>query len=111
MITVQLHRQATGAPWQLTVVGHAQSGPWGQDIVCAAASALVETLALGVRRQWVAGSADVDNGQAHFQFVQPMSEAATAVVETFVAGFEDLATSHGEFVQFTETSKEPRHSS
>lgn len=90
-------------PSRLTVSGHAGSGPYGQDIVCAAVSALVETLGLGLRSVCsIADGIAIGPGTADFQFPAAMDEPTRAVVETMLAGLQDLSRSHASFVQWNE---------
>ncbi|MCL5115639.1 MAG: ribosomal-processing cysteine protease Prp [Firmicutes bacterium] len=103
MIQVRLWRTAAGEPARLTVTGHADRGAYGQDIVCAAASALVETLIIGlntVLHESPMGS--VDPGDADLAFRQPLSSEARAVVETIAAGLKDLAETEPNAVRFDE---------
>ncbi len=101
MIRVRLWRDPLGQPERLAVTGHAGRGQYGQDIVCAAASVLVETLLLGLKDvadQPPAGSADP--GHADLRFACPMSREARAIVETVVRGLQDLADSEPKAVSF-----------
>lgn len=101
MIRVRLTRAADDTPTRLEVAGHAGRGAYGEDIVCAAVSALVETLTLGlthVSAQPPRGA--VDPGQADIVFVQPMSIETRAIVETMVVGLKDLARSDPNAVRF-----------
>ncbi|WP_324717498.1 ribosomal-processing cysteine protease Prp [Carboxydochorda subterranea] len=50
MLTVEVCRQTSGAITGLRASGHAGWGPYGKDIVCAAASAIVQTAALAAVR-------------------------------------------------------------
>lgn len=103
MIRVRLWRDAEGQPERLTISGHAGQGDYGQDIVCAAASALIETLMLGLKD--VAGeppAGAVDPGDADLRFVHPMSREARAIIETMVRGLQDLAGSEPKAVAFEE---------
>ncbi|PSR22070.1 MAG: ribosomal-processing cysteine protease Prp [Sulfobacillus acidophilus] len=103
MIRVGLWRDRDDRPRRLVVSGHANRGPHGQDIVCAAASALVETLALGLREvvhEDFRGQVDV--GHADLWFDEALSSEARAIVETIVRGFMDLAQSESDAVRFVE---------
>ena len=95
--------QTRGKPEHLTVAGHADAGPYGADLVCAAVSALVEAWRLGIE-QGHAGAArcQVKAGRAEFWWDAGSRSRAEAVANTMAAGFRDLATSHPRFVQFEE---------
>ncbi|MDA8198968.1 MAG: ribosomal-processing cysteine protease Prp [Thermaerobacter sp.] len=87
----------------LMVSGHADAGPYGADLVCAAVSALVETWRLGIE-QGHAGTTQcrVETGRAEFWWNAASQPRAEAVAQTMTAGFRDLATSHRRFLQFEE---------
>ncbi|NMP21229.1 ribosomal-processing cysteine protease Prp [Sulfobacillus harzensis] len=103
MVTVGLTRGPDGQPWKLRVSGHAGQGAYGEDIVCAAVSALVETLSLGLARvvHEPAGG-QVEPGNAEFLFHQPMGAETRAVVETILVGLKDLAASEPQAVRYQE---------
>lgn len=85
------------------MAGHAENGPYGEDIVCAAASALIETLMLGLTEvvdQRPMGF--VQAGHADVHFYHPMSVEARAVIETIIRGLQDLADTEPEAVGFLE---------
>jgi uncharacterized protein YsxB (DUF464 family) len=98
MVKVRIHRTA-GRVTGLTVSGHAGQAPGGEDIVCAAVSALVETLAIGLR-QVVPGQAEwqVEDGHAEFR-LSGSDPAQAAVVDTIAAGLADLAATYPNFVR------------
>ncbi|MCY0881303.1 MAG: ribosomal-processing cysteine protease Prp [Firmicutes bacterium] len=103
MIKIVLWRHPTGDPARLTMTGHADAGPYGQDIVCAAASALAETLALGLKKVVPgSGMGRVDAGAVDLQFVSPLAPDARAVIETICVGFADLAHSEPQYVRWSE---------
>jgi uncharacterized protein YsxB (DUF464 family) len=106
MIRVRVRRQGQRVA-ALTVVGHAGSGPAGRDLVCAAVSALVETLQLAVRQMGGTGwEGTVEPGQACFRFGQSLGAQAQAVVEAMVLGLEDLARSHPRYVRLKVSEQE-----
>ena len=93
MIAVRVWRDPTGSPKRLLVKGHAGQGPYGSDIVCAAASALVETLLLGIR-DITPVDVRVDanqEGRVDLTFPTGMDAAPRAVIETILYGLRDLA--------------------
>jgi uncharacterized protein YsxB (DUF464 family) len=103
VIRVRVQRSRQGSPVALMVEGHAGRGAYGEDIVCAAASALVETLMLGLT-EVVAEipQGRVDDGLADLRFFQPMSGEARAIVETIVRGLKDLASTEPDAVSVTD---------
>ena len=74
----------------LFVEGHAEYAPKGQDIVCAAVSALAQTLAAHP----CCGSR-VDNGRIHVWANRPMQE----IFKAFEIGFCAMAHQYPEHVQ------------
>ncbi len=93
MIAITVWRDVEGGPRRLQVKGHAGQGPYGSDIVCAAASALVETLLLGIR-DVTPIAARIDSNQeglVDLTFPIAMDVAPRAVVETILYGLEDLS--------------------
>ena len=105
MIRVCLWRAFDGAPERISVAGHAGRGRHGQDIVCAAVSALMETLVLGLRnvvREEPDGT--LEPGVADLRFHHPLSVEARAIIETIVEGLKDLAHSESGAVSFREES-------
>lgn len=103
MIEVRVWRSRSGAPTRLVMRGHANRGPYGQDVVCAAASALVETLSLGltdVLRYSFDGM--VEEGHADLAFPGPLDVETQAVIDTICRGLQDLAASEPRAVRYHE---------
>lgn len=105
MIKVQVRRGLLGVE-ELRVTGHAGFAAHGQDIVCAAVSALVQTALMGLEK--VAGQpfeAEVSEGNVRCRLKQGAPEAnakAQPILETTVLGLQDIANSYPKFVRFTE---------
>ncbi len=96
-------RSHSGAVRKVLVTGHAGQAAYGHDIVCAAASALSETLVIGLTR--VTHSAvdyDLTDGVMDLNLTADPSEAARAVLDTVCMGFKDLAESEPDFVRYRE---------
>lgn len=101
MIEIVLYRRANGEPERLTMTGHAGAGRHGQDIVCAAASALIETLMIGlVKVSGQSPEGTVDDGNADIRFGLPQSVESRAIIETICQGLEDLAQTEPKYVRF-----------
>ena len=99
MIRVEL------GPHHCHVSGHAGSGPWGRDLVCAAVSTLVLTLAENVRRLAAQGAAEdprilLDRGTASISCLPAGSgqDPVVPVFETLALGFRLLARQYPEFI-------------
>ncbi len=98
MIRIEVWRAADGVPVQLRVTGHARS-----KIVCAAASALVETLVMGLQQVCQqASQATVRDGNAEIRLPRTVSAQAQAVVETILLGLKDLARTEPTMVSWQE---------
>jgi len=75
------------------VRGHAGSGPYVQDLVCAAVSAVVQTALLGLGRlDPAAPPAEVSEGDVRWQ--GRSGEAGQVILETCLMGLRDIAESH-----------------
>lgn len=105
MIDVRYNRKEIS----LTVKGHAQSGEAGHDLVCAAATILVYTLAANVsglcddrahaRRPVIKlseGDAIVKCSPVH-----GMKTVATLIFDSVCSGYEILASEYPENVRYT----------
>lgn len=99
MIKVTIARSSTGLFTGLKITGHAGYADFGEDIVCAGASALAETSVLGLVK--VAGINPVvasKSGYFSLKFPDNMPESslekALCIVETLCLGLEDMAKSY-----------------
>jgi len=93
MIRYNLNQMADGR-FVIYIEGHAEAGPKGQDLVCAASSALASALNLGVMRLEAEGrtkSADirVADGDVSVDFTpaENESERALGLVNTITDAF------------------------
>lgn len=97
MIRARLSR---GEGLRLEVKGHAGAGRYGEDVVCAAVSALVDTLAMGLARYDPGGRVTLQEGL--FRYEGHPDRQAEAIIETFVMGLKDLAGTESQHVSFKE---------
>ena len=95
---------------RVTVTGHAGYAERGEDILCAAASMLLQTLAAAVRelhRRGLAEDAAVSlfygAGEVACVPVEEHRCVARTVMDSIVLGFELLARDYGEYVHFVLT--------
>lgn len=99
MVTVRVTREAGGAVSAFEVTGHAGQGPRGQDIVCAAVSALVQTAALGLDER-LGIPAVVAAGPGRFacslprELPDPIRLRAQDILETMCLGLAAIAREH-----------------
>jgi uncharacterized protein len=105
VIKVQVRREQAGVA-EFRVTGHAGYASHGEDIVCAAVSALVQTALLGLSD--VAGQpfqAEVSEGDAWCR-LQPgtpdQQVRAQAILETMVLGLKDIAKNYPKFARLVE---------
>lgn len=78
---------------RLAVSGHAQSGPPGHDVVCAAVSALSQALVYGLGE--VAGVPVTvecwDKGRLEARWPEPLGEPAAAILATCGGALREIA--------------------
>ena len=86
----------THSPGRITIVGHAGYAPHGQDIVCAAVSALVQTFAASVEELTTDGLLIGENDQGQIQLIQyrKLSEGAQLLLASFFVGIRMIADSY-----------------
>lgn len=95
-LIVRCERSPKGAIVKLTVSGHAGFANYGNDIVCAAASALVLTAAHGVTTFCDARVRTHDDPAGDYVLEVPRGGGARAqaVLETAVSGLRAIARQH-----------------
>lgn len=98
MISIRYDRQE-GRIW---VKGHACFAEKGQDIVCAAISALYETLA--IHQHTYAGQGRDDE---RYVWVRPgLNELMRPIMDTFAAGMQQIAKQFPNHVEFEQINPE-----
>lgn len=92
---------------RLTVEGHAHSGEPGQDLVCAACSALAYTLAANVgdletrgQVQNVAVKLEPGHGEISCKPKNKYTAITARIFEAICVGFEILADDHHEYITY-----------
>ena len=105
MIEITYEKQAN----TLTVTGHAGAGRKGEDIVCAAVSALVLTLAENLRDLHRTGTAkscfiDVRQGAAELRCVptRGLEAVVQCIFGAICCGFELVQQMHPKYVRYQE---------
>ena len=85
----------------ITVDGHAEYAETGKDIVCAAVSALTQTLIAGIKSltdDWI--SYEIKPGKVNIVF-ENLSKQAQLLVDSFFIGISEIITAYGEkYVRF-----------
>jgi uncharacterized protein len=87
----------------LEVKGHANSAPYGQDLICAGVSAVT----LGGLNALLDGkSYDIvtKEGYVSLKASKPVSEHDRTVIETMIVQLESLAESHKDYVRLERTN-------
>ena len=90
---------------RVTVKGHAGAAPHGEDLVCAAVSALLCTLAEAVRRlecnhQVEQAEIRLMAGDAEISFVSEYECMVNTVVDTVCLGLECMAEQYPQHMRF-----------
>ena len=82
----------------LEVKGHANSGPYGQDLVCAAVSAILTGGANNLENK---KSFDIKllEGEALIKAVDTVSSHDEIVLETIITSLKTVEESYGKFIQ------------
>lgn len=103
MITVTYYREDN----RVIMEGHAQSAPIGQDLVCASASMLIQTLAAFVNnmkaaRQVKCPIIKLSDGHAFIDCKAPerYKSSVTLVFDAICAGFDLLAHDYPENISY-----------
>lgn len=79
------------------IEGHADAAPYGQDLVCAAVSVIVQTSCLALEQ--IAGiQAEVKPGDVRWSGVP--TRTANVIIETMLIGLKELARDHPDHVTF-----------
>lgn len=101
MIQAVFQQNSSGGINRFAITGHADSGPYGQDIVCAAVSGLAITMINGL--QQVPGSnpqvtVDEENGGLMKVSQLPNDHDTQLLLSTFFNGIFDMAENYSDFL-------------
>ncbi|MDA8345702.1 MAG: ribosomal-processing cysteine protease Prp [Thermaerobacter sp.] len=100
MIRAEVRRRG-GEIRYLRVRGHADAGPYGHDLVCAAVSAVVQTALLGLREiDPTAARGEILEGDVRWQ--GSAGPAGQAILAACVVGLRDIARSHSGSLSLSE---------
>lgn len=109
MIRAQFRRR-NGLISSFTITGHGGQGPYGQDILCAAVSALSQATVLGLAE--VAGipvTVEKESGLLRCELPATLdprsSEKAAVLLETLLRSLRDLEQNYGDALAVTEGSR------
>ncbi len=81
----------------LEVKGHADSAPHGQDLVCAAVSAVL-TGGLNNLKDVKAFDIKLDEGDAHVKAIKELSSHDEIVLETIIVSLKTIQESYPQFI-------------
>lgn len=103
MIQVVYHRKYH----RVTVEGHAKSGEFGRDLICAACSTLAVTLADNVTAMEASGrvrsmTAELSSGKAEICCtpVSQLRAIVTMVFDAICVGFDRLSKEYPEYISY-----------
>jgi uncharacterized protein YsxB (DUF464 family) len=91
MIRVKIERDTKGLIQGFEAKGHAEAGPRGNDIVCAAVSVLTDSVFLGLERhlqrdmEWRANSGDIS-----VRLKEAPDDLTEAILATMVLGLTEI---------------------
>ena len=82
----------------LEVKGHANSGPKGHDLVCAAISAIITGCTNAIKDE-NKFKLDCDDGYYKLEAIDSLSPHDETVVETIIVGLKTIAEGNDKFIQ------------
>ncbi|MBO7573295.1 MAG: ribosomal-processing cysteine protease Prp [Bacilli bacterium] len=98
MIKVKIGHASNNQVNFLEVTGHANSAPYGQDLICAAVSAVITggfNNLVNLKNYEI----KLDEGHAYFKGNAPLDAHDEAVIETIICGLNTIQESNPEFVE------------
>jgi uncharacterized protein YsxB (DUF464 family) len=104
MITVTVTRE-NGTPVGFHVSGHADMGEYGEDLVCAAVSAIVQTAILGITEVChISAGVSIEEGDTTCILTKDAAEdeiqRAAIVFDTMIAGLRSIQSSYPKTLKF-----------
>lgn len=98
MIKVKIGHASNNQVNFLEVTGHANSAPYGKDLICAAVSAV---LTGGFNNLVNVNNYEIklDEGHAYFKSNAPLDAHDEAVIETIICGLNTIQESNPKFVE------------
>ena len=98
MIKVKIGHASNNQVNFLEVTGHANSAPYGKDLICAAVSAVITggfNNLVNLKNYEI----KLDEGRAYFKSNAPLDAHDEAVIETIICGLNTIQESNPEFVE------------
>ena len=105
MIEVLVHKTKTRLLKAITIHGHADSAPHGQDLVCAGVSAI----AVGTLNA-LDGSSNLiltnQIGHIEIQIVKPLTARETIILETMLIQLKTMQTSYPKYIHIKQRKED-----
>ena len=98
MIKIKIGHASNNQVNFLEVTGHANSAPYGKDLICAAVSAVL-TGGFNNLTNYKNYELKLDEGHALFKSSAPFDAHDEAVIETIICGLNTIRESNPEFVE------------
>lgn len=103
MIVIKIDRSPSGSIYSLRVSGHAGAGKKGEDLVCCAVSAVVQTALLGIKE--VVGIKNefvYQKGLIHWTLPEGIPEVqaenSQLILETMLVGLRSIQLGHERYL-------------
>ena len=104
MIQVKILRDRDKVIKGIDITGHAGYAEYGQDVICAAVSALALNMANSVEQftdDHFEGSAGEDGGSFSFSFPDTVSSESQLLMKSLILGLENIRDEYGaEYINF-----------
>ena len=103
MTHIDVKRNVEGHIVECHFRGHAEAGPYGEDVVCAAISMLSQTSLLGLHE--VAQQSmeyRIEDGELDILLSEPITERGQTILETMLLGIKNVADQYSDFVRVSE---------
>ena len=105
MITVSFFKDGNGKVVKVTATGHSGYASSGSDIVCAAASTLIQTAYLAIADITDKITFDRDDDKAYFSFTVgdvPDRHDIDVIIRAVTVGLRDLASGYPQHIKLEE---------
>ncbi|MCK8828218.1 ribosomal-processing cysteine protease Prp [Natroniella acetigena] len=102
MITINIERDQVGNIVEFFVEGHADYAPSGEDIICAAVSAILQTAVFGlINYLKLNPEVEVEDGWLSCKLESKIAQdvEVKAILETMVAGLEETEKSYSQYIE------------
>ncbi|AGB41883.1 putative ribosomal protein [Halobacteroides halobius DSM 5150] len=105
MITVKIERNKDNNIIAFWAQGHAEYAPYGEDIICAAISAILQTAVFGLQ-EYLELKPDVstDDGWLNCRLQSKLAcdQEVKAILETMLVGLKETAKAYSDYIKIEE---------